>query len=128
MQNRFATVKTIINGLNVSVDQATLVRDLIKGAIEPDTIDATAAWINECYNRPSDDELIMHAVNAVLDGHGIETFGPELGSYYGYGQRYVYVNMGDVYNGTVIYDRENNRYRISTVGDIVEREDRHGTW
>jgi len=36
----------------------------------------------------------------------------------------MYVNMGDTYDTTLIYDYKTNRFVVSSWGDIVERQPR----
>lgn len=40
--------------------------------IDPSEVEATRGWINRCFNRPCAEEVEMHALNALLDCHGVE--------------------------------------------------------
>lgn len=82
----------------------------------------TSNWIFQCHNFPNEIDLIMEMFNELLDGFGVEAIRDEneCDRYYGdiVG---LYVNMGDTYNTTVVYDTINDRFITTSWGDFVER-------
>ena len=60
---------------------------------------------------------ILKAADQILDGNGVESIG-------GYGGGLSYVNMGDTYDYTLIYDRKSRRFVAAAWGDIVEAQPR----
>lgn len=60
----------------------------------------------------------MEFADEVLDGHGVEDVA--LATRRGGTRRAVYIEMGDTYNTTLAYDREVDRFLVTTWGDIVE--------
>lgn len=59
---------------------------------------------------------IAHALewaNHVLAGHGVEYIRDKRGGI-------SYVNMGDSYAPTVIYDHSARRFRFTSIGDLIE--------
>lgn len=113
-----ATVKQFFNHLDD--DQSKLVADLMNGEIVIDPYNVenrfpkTQHWCNQCYNPPSQNELVMAALDDVLDGFGVEAiFDPDDSS----NLIGTYVNQGDTYNATVVYDMDNDTYCLSTLGD-----------
>jgi len=78
-------------------------------------------WISKCYNMPRYQERLEVAVNEVLGGYGSEAI-------FGGGVRpaMTYVNMGDTYITTLIYDYRRGSWLISSWGDWIEREERRG--
>jgi len=64
----------------------------------------------------------LEEVDKIIGGHGIEAIRGESyrGGYYGdiVG---LYVNMGDTYNATVVYDTETGEFELTTWGDWVEQ-------
>lgn len=64
----------------------------------------------------------LEEVDKIIGGHGIEAIRGEShrGGYYGdiVG---LYVNMGDTYNATVVYDTETGKFELTTWGDWVEQ-------
>lgn len=69
----------------------------------------------DCYSPPPMSYMRITALNAVLEGHGVE---------YVQGERrnssFEYVNMGDPYEVTIVRFND-GRYRIACWSDIVER-------
>lgn len=108
---------------NVDRDKAQRIRGLIKGTIEPDTYASVKQWVNSCYNRPADVELIMSAINEELECYGVEGVSIE-GVYI---NRYwsdtlaLYCNGGDTYHVTILYDTDKDRFIIASWGDFYER-------
>lgn len=92
---------------------------IIHGTLDPETVPATADWVRQCYHRPRVHELKMHALNVLLEGHGVEGISTRSGRGIA-----SYVNMGDTYNATILHHKD---YVITTWGDFVETyERRHG--
>jgi hypothetical protein len=60
---------------------------------------------------------ILQAADKMMNGHGVERIS-------GVGGGLMYVNMGDTYDTTLIYDYKTNRFVVSSWGDIVERQPR----
>ena len=60
---------------------------------------------------------ILSAADRILNGYGVESIP-------GVGGALSYVNMGDTYHDTLIFDRKTNRFVVSSWGDIVERQPR----
>lgn len=61
---------------------------------------------------------VMDALDKLFETHGVEAYPPQ-----SMRPRYLYLNTGDTYNATLIYDTEENKYFVSTFGDIVEEEE-----
>jgi len=116
----YPSIKTLETRLNISRIDAKIVRGLMKGDIEPETIEDTDSWIRSCFNRPSQDELIMHAINSVLCSFGVEVMGHDLGGFYRHAPQYSYCNSGDTYTCTVILDNETGRFIVSDIGTLIE--------
>lgn len=67
----------------------------------------------------------MNKINSLMDGHGVEaiTWEGEHVSKYWMNIIALYVNMGDTYDMTVLYETETEEFTISSWGDFVERRD-----
>lgn len=100
------------------------IKALLSGKTDPEAFPAIERWVRQCYHRPRQGELIMEALNAVLEGYGVEAIRDENAwdSYHG-DIIATYVNMGDPYTSTVLYDVENDRYLTTTWGDFVEERE-----
>lgn len=100
-------------------DDADELRALIDES--PLTVD-TARYAAQCHGDPFDSgmwrtTMILHAVDRIVDGSGIEP----LGEVHMSGPPYEYVNVGDPYTATLIYKKSTNNLYIGCYGDIVER-------
>jgi hypothetical protein len=67
----------------------------------------------------------MDLANELLDGHGIEAIRGEyhVDNYY-FDTVALYVNMGDTYNATLFYETDTGRFKVTTMGDWVEKNQR----
>jgi len=77
-------------------------------------------WIR--VNEADNPDEILDTLNEKLGGYGVESITDErawVSSYYGdiIG---LYVNMGDTYDKTVVYDTENKEYLVTSWGDFYE--------
>lgn len=112
-------VKEIAKRLNITEDQAVQVKGVIKGEIDPLSFSNVKKWVNQCYNMPSKTELKLEALNQILEGYGVEYIEHKEDSFpdvYGIS----YINLGDTYINTVLFDRASNKWRYCSWGDIVE--------
>lgn len=102
--------------------QAQQIRDLLHRKLDPIKFGKVKAWAAQCYNSPPIHDLILEALNEVLDGHGTEPISVEgvwIDRYFGETAA-VYVNMGDPYLSTIIYDTEQDRFELSCWGDYYD--------
>ncbi len=71
---------------------------------------------------PNEIDKVMDFANGELDGHGVESIGGE--DYqvdkYWMDTILLYVNLGDTYDTTLLYDTENNEFSIGSYGDFIE--------
>lgn len=102
-----------------------LAKKIVNNEMDSDELElfeSNQHWIKHCFNRPNDNELSMNALNELLEGHGIEAIRNENA----YVNRYysdcigTYVNMGDTYINTIVYDTESNEYILTSWGDFYE--------
>lgn len=93
-------------------EKAKQIKDLLTKKTK--TTDYQSVQNLESFQESYSDRL-MEAFNEILNGHGVESLGEDYG--------YDYVNMGDTYDTTLLFDKENYRILIGTWGDIVESEE-----
>jgi hypothetical protein len=65
----------------------------------------------------------LNAADELLDAYGIESACGTTPA--GYSVSVVYVNMGDTYAATVVWD-VNGKLRLTTMGDAIEHAERNG--
>jgi hypothetical protein len=109
---------------------------LVRAIIELDndeTIDDCLGMFNsvqqlrkQCYNRPDTIQEKLTAINELIDGHGVEAIqvSSEL-----YQDRYYgncigeYVNLGDTYELTVIWNTIDHEFEFISWGDYFEAKE-----
>ncbi len=106
--------------------------DRIMRVIESDDRDDLLAWCEpaqdrerECYSRVPLMDLQAHALNSMIDGHGIEQIGDNDDAHRH--ADYDYVNAGDDYSVTLVRDNSrdyNGTWLVTTVADVRELEGR----
>ena len=79
-----------------------------------------AARIAECYHPPKTYDIRLHVLDSIAEACGVEYIAHRDDSFTEvYGLEYL--NTGDPYVSTIIYDHRVSRYRVASWGDIVER-------
>jgi hypothetical protein len=103
----------LIEALGLTAEQADLIRALIHKTVktwDPALFPETAEWVRQCYHRPPYVERLLSAINETMQGHGVEHIG----------ENALYVNTGDTYSPTLLYDYSTGTIRLTTWGDFVE--------
>lgn len=109
------SIKTIMQ-TGCSKAEAIKIKAIMQSTSKDYVIDnshACQSWVRQCYNMPRLHELKLHAIDEILNTHGVEYFSTNKSSVY-------YCNAGDTYATTIM--RVNGRYRVGCWGDIAERE------
>jgi len=103
-------------------DRAYEIIDLVSGYGDPEIYDSVRFWVHQCYHKPSHDEMVMCALNEILEGYGVEAIREEDAWVDNFHMDIVavYVNMGDSYTATILLDHEENEYFVTSYGDWVE--------
>lgn len=99
-------------------DKASTIERLVDGTLSPETFKSVQEWLRTCYNRPSQTELILHAFNEVIEGYGVEALG-EVDMHDG--PPFEYINQGDTYDTTLVYNHRKGTLFVSSWGDVAER-------
>jgi len=84
------------------------------------TTDERATWLRHWMETKKVDDILDMA-NDLLDGHGIEAIRGDyhVNNYY-YDIVGLYVNMGDPYIPTLLYDTDRGKFYVGGYGDWVE--------
>lgn len=92
--------------------------------LEPGPAREWAAQLKAAGGRKSADAALDDA-DRRLEGHGVEAIRGDyhVDNYY-YDIVALYVNMGDTYNGTILYETDTGRFLVTTMGDWVEQNER----
>lgn len=73
-----------------------------------------------------DVDAVLENLNKLLSGHGVEAIRSSdawVSSYYG-DIVALYINAGDTYNPTIVYDTDNGKFSVESYGDWIERQER----
>jgi len=143
---RAPSIKTLLSEFRqLSAEDAKLIRAIAAAADDAEDlkelvdtrVPATESYVRSLYSDPYRSRLwrttvALHAMNEVLGTYGVEGLGPPRGG--DYAPPYEYLNTGDSYAATLVYDRDRDRLFVSSWGDIVEKhpeweasEDAHAT-
>jgi len=90
-------------------------------AVFPDLTDNQARSMNVQLNSQATPDEILEYCNYHIEGYGIESLPHPTDSGQIIG---LYVNMGDTYDTTIIWDIENNEYLITNCGTFLEEWER----
>ena len=104
-------------------DAAPAVLALFRGDVEPGTYASVEAWARQCYTPPSHHDRFARALNEALGAHGVEAVFAESDASW---PVLEYLNMGDTYAATLVWRASTGRWRVASMGDEVERLERHG--
>lgn len=123
MFNTCPPVKKIAEALNIDATKAKLIRAVIKGERSPLDVNVaplTVAWSEKCYHAPKLRECIVKACDEIAGTYGAEVIDPQEDWKEGY-PRLEYLNTGDTYSATLIFDFDTMRVYIASWGDVAER-------
>jgi hypothetical protein len=116
------SVHNLVNNLNIGKEKAKLIRMLIKYGfdyvyehINQDLFRKTIRKLAYCYSEPHRLYKILHAIDELLEGHGVECIRKD-------GEVALeYINMGDTYIPTIVFNHQTWTFRCCSWGDIVEK-------
>lgn len=117
MQTRFASAERLQAALNIDPERAERLRALVKGKVKPEM---TAHPSGNRYANLID--AIMQSANALLHGYGVEAIqGDWVDGFWG-STIALYVNTGDTYRPTLLYDVYADRFALTSWGDWYEKQ------
>jgi hypothetical protein len=133
---RAPSVKTLTANFRISPDEAKLIRKIATTADDGEElktlidarVPATSSYVRSLFSNPYRSRIwrttvALHAMNDIMGTHGVEGLGP--GRSGDYAPPYEYLNTGDTYASTLVFDRDKDRLFISSWGNIAEA---HPEW
>ena len=114
--SRVPSIKTLMERLGIDKTKAQKIRALMKG----EQYDMDYGNPNP---REQEIDMILDDINKILNGHGvehIENYGNWVNHWY-QNTNLLYVNMGDTYTPTIVYDTEKEQFICGDWGSIVEK-------
>jgi hypothetical protein len=133
---RAPSAKTLTSTFRLSPEAVKLIRKFAAAADDEehlkDLVDtwapATERYVRSMHSDPYRSQLwrntvALHAINEHFGTYGVEGLGtPRSGDY---APPYEYLNAGDSYSATLIYDRDKDRLFVGSWGDVAEK---HPEW
>lgn len=116
------SVNTIVKRLDLPKEVAKQIRALMDGSHK-----LTPEELENLPNRGHEVELIMERIAQLIPNNfGVECLRDEnhWDRYYT-DNRIMYINMGDTYIETILFDTKHNKYIVSCWGDYIERLERY---
>ena len=114
----------IAAAMNCTLETAKSARSLMKGETRitgNPAFPATNNWIADCYHKPRRIDLILSALNELLECHGVEAFNTRQDQFHAIAE---YLNTGDTYSATVLFRHDTGTFRITTWGDFFEKNEK----
>lgn len=97
------------------------IRALLKGESRTSFYSSVRELTKMCLNPPRYSERLMCALDEILEGYGTEVIWGINGEPWPVAE---YVNMGDTYSTTIMYDHERDTVQVTSFGDWVARNER----
>lgn len=108
--------------LNLPMDIAMQLRALIKGRLNPADFETVSTWIKRCHHEPAHIEQVLCAANEIMEGFGIEVIrSSKVWREFWCDARYVYINAGDVYAPTLVFNTLAQTFTIACMADLADR-------
>jgi len=114
------SAKALQEKLALSQADASLLKDLMNGSVNPVKVAEEMGLLKGFHNDPEPDHAIMLIANVMLKGHGEEAVEGEYVDSYHQNFQIDYINMGDTYSTTLILDNVTKKFLIGSWGDFVE--------
>jgi len=127
---RAPSTRSLIETFRLSKSDADLIRHLAKATDNPQDLEAlialrcpkTESYVRKLYSSPYHSHMwrvtvALHAMDVILDTNGVEAIPDESGG----APQYEYLNTGDPYSTTLIYNRKTDSLKIGSWGDIAEK-------
>lgn len=113
---RSPSVKTLQYMLNLTEEKAKEVKAVLTGKKDVLSYPSVQARRAECYNEPDKEYLVLHAVNEIIGGFGVGY----IPAHNSFNEGVEYVNRGDAYIPTILYDQKTTTWSAGSWGDRVE--------
>lgn len=110
--------------INITKEQAETIRGLIRGEIrtkDAARFPASNQWFNQCHHEPKRLDRILACINEAMGGFGVEAIWGENDTHWPVAD---YINTGDTYSATILFNRETCAFQLTSWGDFYERNER----
>lgn len=118
--------KELAEAFQIELDKVDLILDIIKDqGIHLSQFKSVEHMRSQCFNPPDRVNEQLEAINELTDGCGIEAVRLEGYHHSNYWTDCIglYVNFGDTYQLTIIYNVIDNQFEFSSWGDFYEAKE-----
>lgn len=115
------SIKSLLE-LNITEEQAIAARALMAGETrvkDNPLFPKTNDWIKRCYHNAPRIDLILSALDELLEYHGVEPIKNKGGEIIA-----EYLNGGDTYTPTILFNYGTETFRVTCWGGFVEKNQR----
>jgi hypothetical protein len=121
---RAPSVKRLVDALKITPEKAMIARGLIQGIVrtkDEKLFPKSNKLFNRCHHPMWRLDRILECLNELLEMHGVE--------YVSNGEQQMdgshivaeYLNSGDTYSMTLLFNHRSGAFSLTTLGDFVER-------
>lgn len=121
---RKPSIQSLTAGLNISREQAIAARALMAGDTRitgNPAFPVTNEWISACYSKPRRIDLILSALNELLEFHGVLPIWSRKDLWCPIAEN---LNSGDTYAATILFRHDTETFRVTTFGDFIETNEK----
>ena len=124
---RAPSVKRLVDALKITPEKARTARGLIQGAIrtkDEKLFPKSNRLFDRCHHPMRRLDRIIECLNELLEMHGVEYVSS--GEQQMDGSHIVaeYLNSGDTYSMTLLFNHRSEAFSLTTWGDFIERNQR----
>ena len=115
------TLSDITEAFKLDTADAITCVHIINGIRDPLDFARVDSYARRCYGEPDASTLKLMALDEIIEGFGLESVrDPDDEFHY----QFSYVNTGDTYTATFIYDEDTGEFHVTNVGDYIEKLER----
>jgi hypothetical protein len=121
---RAPSKKALIDRLHITPEQAETVRKLIRGELhtrDEKRFPRSNTYFDRCYHQPNRLTRILECLNEALETHGVEPLGHVD---FRDGPPAEYLNTGDTYTATLLFDHGTDTFKLTSWGDWLEKNEK----
>ena len=113
----------LIRALASAADDGEKLKKLVEKSAPGTELYVRSMHSDPYYSRLWRNTVALHAIDKIMGTHGVEGLGPQRAR--DYAPAYEYLNTGDTYASTLIFDRDKDRLFVGSWGDVAEK---HPEW
>lgn len=120
------TTEKLMQSFRINIEEACILKCLVEGCIpesDMNNFPVIELYRKQRHSGPSYREKTMVMINSIIGGYGIERLYLDNGNAGPFGLNpptHEYVNMGDTYKDTIIYDIKKGKFSINSWNGVIK--------